>query len=81
MKKVLCVSNMVHFFNPVGIKKYARVPHLTVGKYYNVIEEDNTLYMIINDVGCDQYYQKHQDNFISNQEIRKLKLQKIYEKD
>lgn len=75
--KILCISNIVEWADPGGRINSKAVSHLTIGKWYELIEEDCSLYMVWNDVGCDQYYQKRQNNFINQKEYRKLKLQKI----
>ena len=44
--KIVCINNN-------GWKDY-----LTIGKTYEVIKENNTCYFLINDIGCEYWYEK-----------------------
>jgi hypothetical protein len=63
--KVKCIINEPYYFF-----------QLTKGQLYNVIEENIFSYKIIDDNGVTDKFEK--GIFLSEKEIRKLKLKKLY---
>jgi len=76
MKKIVCID--IHSY-------YSNNMHLTVGKIYDILEVDNSfvkttsfskaIYLIRNDKGKKDWFKS--TRFISLNEYRKMKLQKI----
>jgi hypothetical protein len=67
--KVLCIKD----------KPY----HLTAGKWYNVLDENDIIYLVEDDADIKDnkwFYYKNENYFITEKELRKQKLQKINEK-
>jgi hypothetical protein len=73
MKKILCVNN-------INIKHTKFPRDITIGEWYEVLSENDYTYLIIDDLMGSYRYLKSENNFKTERQIRKEKLQKINDK-
>lgn len=74
--KVLCVGKLRTEYHWSVATKWL-CDNLTINKWYDIIKEENSSYIVFDDKGITRSFYKHDNLFITHKEYRKLKLKKI----